>query len=100
MPSPIAITALDDPRVSHYQRLADPAQLVERGLFVAEGRLVVRQLLELRQWNVHSILLTPAAVDNLTDVLAYSATSILTQTAPGKAPLPGRSIKLGLQASF
>lgn len=69
MPSPIAITALDDPRVSHYQRLADPAQLVERGLFVAEGRLVVRQLLELRQWNVHSILLTPAAVDNLTDVL-------------------------------
>ena len=41
-----------------------------------------------------------AKVDNLTDVLAYSATSILTQTAPGKAPLPGRSIKLGLQASF
>ena len=47
-----------------------------------------------------STLLWFAKIDNLTDVLAYSATSILTQTAPGKAPLPGRSLKLGLQASF
>lgn len=38
-----------------------------------------------------------ARVDNITDALAYPATSILTQTAPGKAPLPGRSIKLGLR---
>ena len=41
-----------------------------------------------------------ARLDNLTNQLAYSATSILTQTAAGKAPLPGRSVKLGLQASF
>jgi iron complex outermembrane recepter protein len=47
-----------------------------------------------------STLLWIAKIDNLSDVLAYSATSILTQTAPGKAPLPGRSLKLGLQASF
>ena len=65
----VAITALDDPRVSHYQRLADPAELVERGLFVAEGRLVVRQLLDLRHWQLHSIVLTPAAAENLADVL-------------------------------
>lgn len=39
-------------------------------------------------------------LDNATDRLAYSASSILTQTVPGKAPLPGRSLKLGLQASF
>ena len=32
--------------------------------------------------------------------LAYSATSILTQTAPGKSPLPGRSVKVGVQANF
>jgi iron complex outermembrane receptor protein len=38
--------------------------------------------------------------DNLTDTLAYSASSILTQTAAGKAPLPGRSVKLGVQLSF
>jgi iron complex outermembrane receptor protein len=41
-----------------------------------------------------------ARLDNATDQLAYSATSILTQTVPGKAPLPGRSFKVGMQASF
>ena len=47
-----------------------------------------------------------ARVDNLTDALAYSATSILTTTAQDatsgrpKAPLPGRSFKLGLQLYF
>jgi iron complex outermembrane receptor protein len=45
-------------------------------------------------------LLWFAKVDNLTDVLAYSASSILTQTAPGKSPLGGRSVKLGLQVNF
>ena len=38
--------------------------------------------------------------DNIGNVLAYSATSILTSTAPGRAPLPGRSLKLGLQWQF
>jgi iron complex outermembrane recepter protein len=32
--------------------------------------------------------------------LAASASSILTQTQPGRVPLPGRSVKLGVQASF
>jgi iron complex outermembrane receptor protein len=47
-----------------------------------------------------SSLLWYARVDNASDRLAYSATSILTQTAPGPVPLPGRSLKVGLQASF
>jgi iron complex outermembrane receptor protein len=41
-----------------------------------------------------------ARVDNIGDVEAYSASSILTQTAPGKAPLPGRSLKVGMQLNF
>ena len=42
-----------------------------------------------------------ARLDNLTNKLAYSATSVLTTTAFPNAPaLPGRSLKLGLQASF
>ena len=45
-------------------------------------------------------LLWFAKLDNIGDRLAYSATSILTQTVPGKAPLPGRNFKLGLQANF
>jgi iron complex outermembrane recepter protein len=45
-------------------------------------------------------LLWYARLDNAGDRLAYNASSILTQTAPGKAPLPGRSLKVGVQATF
>ena len=62
MPLPITITALDDPRVADYQHLADHQHMLDRGLFVAEGRLVVRRLLDLRHWQIESILLTPAAL--------------------------------------
>ena len=47
-----------------------------------------------------SRLLWYARLDNIGDTLAYSSSSILTQTAPGKAPLPGRSLKAGLQVVF
>jgi iron complex outermembrane receptor protein len=39
-------------------------------------------------------------VTNIGNTLAYSSSSILTQTAPGKAPLPGQNLKVGLQVSF
>jgi tRNA G18 (ribose-2'-O)-methylase SpoU len=65
----IPVDTLDDPRVADYQHTANPKHLAERSLFVAEGRLVVRKLLDLRHWTLHSILLTPAAADNLSDVL-------------------------------
>ena len=45
-------------------------------------------------------LLWYARLDNLTNQLAYSATSVLTTTVFPNAPLPGRSLKVGLQASF
>lgn len=41
-----------------------------------------------------------AKLRNATNALAYPATSILTQTAPGRVPLPGRSVQLGVQVSF
>ena len=47
-----------------------------------------------------SSLLWYARVDNLTNQLAYSAASVLTTTAFPKAPLPGRSLKVGLQLAF
>ena len=45
-------------------------------------------------------LLWYTRLDNLTNQLAYSATSVLTTTVFPNAPLPGRSLKVGLQASF
>ncbi len=56
--------------------------------------------LSYRQKVGAATLLWFVRADNITDELAYSASSILTQTAPGKAPLPGRNLKLGLQAVF
>jgi iron complex outermembrane receptor protein len=41
-----------------------------------------------------------ARIDNITNQLAYSATSILTTTVYPNAPLPGRSLKLGLRTTF
>jgi tRNA G18 (ribose-2'-O)-methylase SpoU len=65
----LGIQSLDDPRVSAYRHIADPNHLLELKLFVAEGRLVVRRLIELRSWSIESILLTQPAADNLADVL-------------------------------
>ncbi|KQR55565.1 TonB-dependent receptor [Acidovorax sp. Leaf160] len=55
------------------------------------------------QWQFgasRSNVLWYARLDNLTDKLAYSATSILTTTAFPKAPLPGRSLKVGVKVDF
>lgn len=41
-----------------------------------------------------------AKLDNATNRLAYPASSILTQTAPGRVPLPGRNFRVGMQLSF
>ncbi len=56
------IESLGDDRVAAYAHVANPAWLLERGLFVAEGRLVVRRLLETDRFTAESILLTPAAL--------------------------------------
>ena len=45
-------------------------------------------------------LLWYARLDNTGDRLAYPATSILTQSAPGRVPLPGRSLRVGVRADF
>ena len=41
-----------------------------------------------------------ARVDNITNKLAYTATSILTTTVYPDAPLPGRTLKVGLRVNF
>jgi iron complex outermembrane receptor protein len=68
------------------------------------ARLTFRQQQGDSQW------LWYARAHNLTDALVYSPTSVLTTTAKYddastgqtvyKAPLPGRSLKMGVQISF
>jgi hypothetical protein len=40
------ITGPADPRVAEYRDMAEPELVRSRGLFVAEGRIVVRRLIE------------------------------------------------------
>jgi len=52
----------DDQRLEPYRHVGDPRWLEARGLFVAEGRLIVERLLAHGGYRVESILLTPAAL--------------------------------------
>jgi len=51
----------DDPRLESYRHVGEPAWLIQHGLFVAEGRLVVERLIEHGGFAVESVLSTPAA---------------------------------------
>jgi tRNA G18 (ribose-2'-O)-methylase SpoU len=59
----------DDPRIADYAHVGDPGWLSRQGLFVAEGRIVVRRLLEAGRFQVRSLLVTPAALQAVTDSL-------------------------------
>ncbi len=61
-------TSLDDPRLDDYRHVADHAALRVRGLFVAEGRLVVERLVAHGRHPLRSVLLSPAASAAMTHV--------------------------------
>jgi tRNA G18 (ribose-2'-O)-methylase SpoU len=64
------IGSADDPRLDPYRHVGDSAWLEAKGLFVAEGRLVVERLLEQTRFVPRSVLVTPAASEALHDRLA------------------------------
>ncbi len=59
-----------DPRIAGYRDARDGELRLREGLFLAEGRLLVRRLLEASRFPVHSLLVTPPALDDLRDLLA------------------------------
>ena len=59
-----------DPRLAAYAGVREPALLRDSGLLIAEGRFVVRRLLEQQRVRVQSLLLNQAALLALGDVLA------------------------------
>ena len=71
MPGPrgIPLSGLDDPRLDDYRHVADHDQLVRRGVFVAEGRLVVERLLAQRRHRTRSVLLSATAADAIAPAL-------------------------------
>lgn len=70
MNAPTRVASIDDERVALYRLTADHRALGARGLFVAEGRLVVARLLTSPRFPIQSILLTGPAFDSLEPALA------------------------------
>lgn len=54
-----------DPRVAEYREIAEPELVRSRGLFVAEGRLVVRRVIDDGRYVVRSALVNGAAYESL-----------------------------------
>src|SRR2546429_431043 len=64
------IAGVDDPRVDAYRDVPDPELVRARGLFIAEGRLVVRRVIEHAGYRVQSVLVNDAARRDLAPLLA------------------------------
>jgi tRNA G18 (ribose-2'-O)-methylase SpoU len=73
----MTLTRIDgpaDPRIAAYHNLSDSELLRQRGLFVAEGRLVLQRVVEDPRFSLHSVLMNEAN---------YRA---LSETLPGLSP--------------
>ena len=60
---------ITDPRLADYRNVPDPELIERRGIFVAEGRLVVRRLLSGARLATRSVMVTAAALASLHDAL-------------------------------
>ena len=70
--SAVPVIRIDDPadaRLEDYRNVPDPELIEHRGIFVAEGRLVVARLLEDSRFTARSVLVTDAAWRAVSEVL-------------------------------
>jgi tRNA G18 (ribose-2'-O)-methylase SpoU len=66
----LEVSRLDDPRLAVFRDVKDRALRDRAGLFLVEGRLGVRRLLEQTRFRPHAVFVTPAAHAALADALA------------------------------
>ena len=66
----------DDPRVAGYRSLRDGEFVRSRGLFVAEGRLVVRRLVQDGRYDLQSVLVNEAALRDLESTIAACSADV------------------------
>jgi tRNA G18 (ribose-2'-O)-methylase SpoU len=60
----------EDPRLTDYREIRDAERRRRSGTFIAEGRQVVRRLLDVGRYRARSALVTPPALDALGAALA------------------------------
>jgi tRNA G18 (ribose-2'-O)-methylase SpoU len=66
----LQVCSADDPAAAIYRHVGDHTWLRERGLFVAEGRLIVTRLLLGARYPVESVVVTPPALKALHPLVA------------------------------
>ncbi len=71
-----------DPRLADYAGVREPLLLRQRGLLIAEGRFIVRRVLESGRVHVRSLLLNNAALSGLGDLLERAAPDCDVYVAP------------------
>jgi len=94
------IDRADDPRVAAFRNVRDGELLRSRGLFVAEGRLVVRRVLDDRGYRVHSLLVNDAAFADLAQAFEAidAAVPVLVCRAGDLAGIAGYDVHRGCLA--
>lgn len=74
-----------DPRLETYRSVSDAELLRVRGLFVAEGRLVVRRVVDDPRYRLVSVVVNHAAYTDLADVLVRVPETVPILIADGAA---------------
>jgi tRNA G18 (ribose-2'-O)-methylase SpoU len=94
------VQSIDDPRLDAYREVRDGELVRARGLFVAEGRLVVRRVLEDRRFRLHSVLVTSTALDDLSPLLSSIEAEgpVLVASARDLAAIAGYDVHRGCLA--
>lgn len=96
----LEIESIDDPRIADYRHVAEPDWLERQGLFVAEGRLVVRTLATSSRFRFRSALVSPTALESLSDVFKQldAATPIYVTSLERLREIVGFNIHRGCLA--
>src|SRR5262245_27413522 len=74
--TPIRIEGPADPRIADYHAVSDSELLRQRGLFVAEGRLVVQRVMDNRRFPLRSMLMNETNYRALSGTLARVAPDV------------------------
>lgn len=78
----LQVGAPDDPRIGQYARVGDHSSLSAKGLFVAEGRLILERLLDTGRFELESVLVTPVAFSALRAMLEPLAVDVYVAPQP------------------
>lgn len=63
------VTDPDDPRLAPFRDLKEAELAARDGLFIVEGRFILRILLETKRWEPRCVLVSPAAIESLRDII-------------------------------